>query len=46
MFEEALVALTMLGFTKGQSQKVLAKIFSDTPDVTVEQAIKQALKMM
>ena len=46
VFEEALVALTMLGFTKGQSQKVLAKIFSDTPDVTVEQAIKQALKMM
>lgn len=46
VFEEALVALTMLGFTKGQSQKVLAKIFSDTPVVTVEQAIKQALKMM
>ena len=45
-FDEALLALTMLGFTPAMSQKALKKLFSQQPDLTVEAAIKQALKMM
>ncbi len=44
--EEALAALLMLGFAKPQSEKVLRKIFVEHPDITVEDAIKAALKMM
>ena len=39
-FDEALAALVMLGFTQQASQKALKSL------LTVEQAIKQALKMM
>ena len=45
-FDEALMALTMLGFTSQQSQKVLKKLFGDNPNINVESAIKQALKML
>lgn len=45
-YEEAMAALTMLGFAKPAVQKVLKKLFTDTPDLTVELAIKQALKML
>ena len=45
-FDEALAALVMLGFTKAQSEKALTKLFKENPGVAVEQAIKQALKMM
>ena len=45
-FDEALSALVMLGFTAQQSQKVLKKIFAVTPTISVENAIKQALKML
>ena len=44
--EEALAALVMLGFTQQMSQKALKKLFEVQPDITVEQAIRQALKMM
>lgn len=44
--EEALAALTMLGFNKQASQKALAKIFSSNPTTSVEAAIKQALQML
>lgn len=44
--EETLAALAMLGFASVPSQKVLDKILKDTPDVSVELAIKQALKML
>lgn len=44
--EEALAALTMLGFNKQASQKALAKIFAADPSTSVESAIKQALQML
>lgn len=46
VFDEALSALVMLGFTQQMSQKALKKLLKDEPDITVEAAIKKALKMM
>lgn len=46
VFDEALLALVMLGFTRQQSQKALSKIFESDPTVKVEVAIKKALTMM
>lgn len=46
VYEEALAALTALGFVKLQSQKVLKRIFDADPSVKVEVAIKKALSMM
>lgn len=46
VFDEAMSALMMLGFTKQMSQKALKKLFTAEPTITVEQAIKKALKMM
>lgn len=46
VYDEALTALTMLGFTRQISQKTLTKIFQADPTVKVETAIKQALAMM
>ncbi len=45
-YDEALAALTMLGFGRPQSQKVLKKIFDADSTVKVETAIKKALAMM
>lgn len=45
-FDEALAALTMLGFAKPQSQKVLTKLFADDSSLKVEKAIKKALTML
>jgi Holliday junction DNA helicase RuvA len=44
--QEAASALVMLGFQQAPINKVLDKIFSGAPHPTVEQAIKQALKML
>lgn len=44
--QEAASALVMLGFQAVSINKVLDKIFSGTPSLSVEQAIKQALKML
>ena len=46
VFDEALSALVMLGFTRQQSQKALKKLFESDPTIKVEAAIKKALAMM
>ncbi len=45
-FDEALAALTMLGFPQAAAAKALKKLFKTSPAVTVEEAIKLALKML
>jgi Holliday junction DNA helicase RuvA len=45
-YEEALSALIMLGFQKGASEKVLKKIFKESPDLRVEEVIRIALKQL
>ena len=46
VYDEALAALVMLGFTQQMSQKALKKLLKEEPGITVEGAIKKALKMM
>lgn len=46
VFEEALAALVMLGFSQAASQKALNKLFKENASLSVEDAIKRALKMM
>jgi Holliday junction DNA helicase RuvA len=43
---EAIAALVMLGFNQPASQKVVAKITKENSGLTVEQLIKNALKML
>ncbi|MBR6355029.1 MAG: Holliday junction branch migration protein RuvA [Paludibacteraceae bacterium] len=43
---EAVSALSMLGFAVAASSKVVDKILKETPQASVEQVIKQALKML
>jgi Holliday junction DNA helicase RuvA len=43
---EAVSALTMLGFNQAASQKVVNKIAKDNSNITVEQIIKDALKVL
>ncbi len=45
-FDEALEALVILGFPRPASQKVLDKLFEQSADLTVEQAIKRAMSML
>ena len=44
--EEAISALTMLGFSPAPSHKVVMQILKDNPDMPVEQVIKAALKLI
>ena len=44
--EEAVAALTMLGFMPAPSQKVVTAILKEEPDLTVEKVIKLALKRL
>ena len=43
---EAVQALSMLGFAPAPTAKVVSEILREQPDMVVEQVVKQALKMM
>ena len=44
VFDEALSALTMLGFAKASSEKVLRRIAQEQPNAAVEDLVRVALK--
>ena len=44
--EEAVSALTMLGFSPAPTQKVVVQILQEQPDLPVEQVVKLALKQI
>jgi len=44
--QEAVSALTMLGFNQLASQKVVNKLYAEKPALSVEEIIKNALKML
>lgn len=44
--DEAVSALTMLGFAPAPTQKVVNTLLKDHPDLTVEQVVKMALKQI
>ena len=46
VYEEALAALVMLGFSASASKKALDKLFASDPGLKVESAIKKALSML
>lgn len=46
VMDEAVSALTMLGFQSAASQKVVMAILKETPEATVEAVIKEALKRL
>ena len=46
IYDEAIAALSMLGFQRNASDKVLKAIFKETPSISVEEAIRAALKRM
>lgn len=46
VYEEAVAALTMLGFAPAPSQKVVAALLKEEPDASVEKVIKLALKRL
>ena len=46
VYNEALAALTMLGFQKSASEKALKAIFQESPSIAVEEVIRAALKRL
>ena len=46
VLDEAVAALSMLGFSPAPTHKVVQKILTDEPDAPVERVIKLALKML
>ncbi|MBQ3248744.1 MAG: Holliday junction branch migration protein RuvA [Alistipes sp.] len=45
-YDEAMAALAMLGFQKAASEKALTAIFKESPAISVEDAIRAALKRL
>lgn len=45
-YDETLSALQMLGFQRGASDKVVKSIFAESPDMSVEEAVRQALRRL
>jgi Holliday junction DNA helicase RuvA len=46
IYDEALAALSMLGFQKSASEKVLRSILKESPTMAVEDVIRHALKQL
>lgn len=46
VYDEALAALAMLGFQKSASEKALTTIFKESPTISVEEAVRAALKRL
>lgn len=46
VYDEALSALTMLGFTKAASEKALRQLLKEQPSLSVENAVREALKRL
>ena len=46
IYDEAIAALTMLGFARNSSDKVIKSMLKDNPDATVEQIIRMSLKKL
>lgn len=46
VYDEALAALMMLGFAKAASEKTLRQIVKDSPAISVEDAVRDALKRL
>jgi Holliday junction DNA helicase RuvA len=46
VYEEAVAALTMLGFAPAPSQKVVTAILKEDASMAVEKVIKEALKRL
>ena len=44
--EEALSALSMLGFPKSKAEKTVRKIYASNSDINVEELVKHALKIL
>lgn len=45
-YDEALAALVMLGFQKSASEKVLKAVVKESPSISVEEAVRQALRRL
>ncbi len=46
IFDETMAALIMLGFQKTASEKVVKAILSESPTISVEDAVRQALRRL
>ena len=46
VYDESIAALTMLGFARNSSDKVVRAMISDNPEATVEQIIRMSLKKL
>ena len=46
VLDETLAALVMLGFQKGASEKVVKAILNESPSISVEEAVRQALRRL
>ena len=46
IYDEAMAALTMLGFQRAASDKVMKAILKESPSIAVEEAVRQALRRM
>ena len=46
VLNETVAALVMLGFQKGASEKVVKALLKDEPSISVEDAVRQALRRM